>query len=143
MPASDTAEKDSPVSGAAATISQLFSTPLVRVTYPYADEVSAPLAARILERGQGCPGPVKDFGYKTETSGELTRCQDLEEEFGAAAVEFHAAEFVDLCRDPHRSIYAETATLPSRLAAHEAIALAGAVLVCIVAVSERVQGDLR
>ncbi|MEV8426268.1 putative 2OG-Fe(II) oxygenase [Streptomyces niveus] len=73
MPVSDTAEKNSPVSGAAATVSQLFSTPLVRVTYPYADEVSAPLAARILERGQGCPGPVKDFGYKTETSGELTR----------------------------------------------------------------------
>src|SRR4051794_41754978 len=38
--------------------------------------------------------------------------QDLKEELGAAAVEFHVAELIDLCGYPHRSTYADTATMP-------------------------------
>ena len=38
---------------------------------------------------------------------------ELEEQFGAAFVEFHVSEFVDLCGCPHRSIYAEPVTMPS------------------------------
>lgn len=71
MPVSDTSEKKSSAAGTRATISQLFATPLLRVAYPYADEAAGALAGRILERDQDDPG--KDFGYKRETSGELTR----------------------------------------------------------------------
>jgi len=38
--------------------------------------------------------------------------EDLEEQLGAAAVEFHVAEFIELCGYPHRSTYAEPATMP-------------------------------
>ena len=41
--------------------------------------------------------------------------QDLEQQLGAAAVEFHVAELVDLCGHPHRSTYADTATMPMLL----------------------------
>ncbi|MFJ6438582.1 TIGR02466 family protein [Streptomyces sp. NPDC091416] len=48
----------------------MFSTPVARMLFPYADEVAAPLTERILQR----PGAMsKDFGYKTETAGELVR----------------------------------------------------------------------
>src|SRR6516162_3585159 len=38
--------------------------------------------------------------------------QNLEEELGAAAVEFDIAELVDLCGRPHSWTYADTATMP-------------------------------
>jgi len=38
--------------------------------------------------------------------------QDLEQQVGATLVQFHVAELVDLCGHPHRSIYADTATMP-------------------------------
>jgi hypothetical protein len=40
--------------------------------------------------------------------------EDLEEQFGAAYIQFHVTEFVDLYGYPHRSIYAEPATMPRR-----------------------------
>jgi hypothetical protein len=42
----------------------------------------------------------------------LSLDEDLEEEFGAAFVQFHVAELVDLCGYPHRLTYAEPATMP-------------------------------
>ncbi|WP_327286781.1 hypothetical protein [Streptomyces sp. NBC_01198] len=59
------------------------------------------------------------------------------------AVEFHVAEFVDLCGYPHRWTYAEAVTMPSVLALHEAVAPATAVLFCIVAVPERAEKEFR
>ena len=38
---------------------------------------------------------------------------DLEQQFGAAGVEVDVAEFIDLCGYPHRSTYADTATMPT------------------------------
>jgi|ERR1700724_1858527 hypothetical protein len=38
--------------------------------------------------------------------------QDLEQQLGAAPVQFHVAQFVDLCRYPHRWTYADIATMP-------------------------------
>ena len=37
---------------------------------------------------------------------------DLEEELGAAGVDFDVAELVELCGYPHSSTYADTATMP-------------------------------
>lgn len=55
---------------AKATISQMFSTPVARISFPGAGEMAAPLTERILQR----TGELsKDFGYKTETAGELTQ----------------------------------------------------------------------
>uniref|UniRef100_A0AAU3H3V8 2OG-Fe(II) oxygenase family protein n=1 Tax=Streptomyces sp. NBC_01401 TaxID=2903854 RepID=A0AAU3H3V8_9ACTN len=73
MPVQDAPElnTEQPVGGAAkATISQMFSTPVARVSFPGAGEVAAPLTERILQRTGALS---KDFGYKTETAGELTR----------------------------------------------------------------------
>jgi hypothetical protein len=59
--------------------------------------------ARFAERlvgGDGDAGCLFPFG------------QDLEQQLGAAAVEFHIAELIHLCGHPHRWIYADTATMP-------------------------------
>lgn len=42
----------------------------------------------------------------------LTLGEDLEEELSTAAVQFHIAKLVNLCGHPHRSTYAEPATMP-------------------------------
>ena len=38
--------------------------------------------------------------------------EDLEQQLGAAGIELHLAELVDLCRCPHSWTYADTATMP-------------------------------
>jgi hypothetical protein len=39
---------------------------------------------------------------------------EAEQQLGAGVVERGEAEFVELCRYPHRSTYADTATMPRR-----------------------------
>ena len=58
--------------------------------------------------GEGGVGCARDGG------SFLAFGDDLEEEFGAAGVEVDVAEFVDLCGYPHRSTYAEAATMPRK-----------------------------
>lgn len=73
MPVRDAAElnaEQSVENSAKAIISQMFSTPVARISFPHASEVGVPLAERILERTGALS---KDFGYKTETAGELTQ----------------------------------------------------------------------
>src|SRR6266508_5099934 len=41
--------------------------------------------------------------------------ENLEQQLGAAAVKFHVAQLVHLCRLRHRSIYADPGTMPTRL----------------------------
>jgi len=38
---------------------------------------------------------------------------EAEQQLGAGVIQWCEADFVDLCRDLHRSIYAETATMPT------------------------------
>ncbi|MEV6575730.1 TIGR02466 family protein [Streptomyces sp. NPDC051577] len=58
-----------PGTGTRTAVAQLFATPLARARCPFASQVNAPLAARILqEAGAG----AKEFGYKQETKGEFT-----------------------------------------------------------------------
>jgi hypothetical protein len=42
--------------------------------------------------------------------------EDLEQQLGAALVQFHVSQFVDLCGCPHRSTYADTGTMRSKSA---------------------------
>ena len=57
-------------------------------------------AAEALVGGDGNTGLLLPFG------------QDLEQQLGAAPVQFEVAELVQLCGCPHSSIYADTATMP-------------------------------
>ena len=60
--------------------------------------------------GEGGVGRARDGGF-------LLACgDDLEQQFGAAGVEPDVADLVDLCGYPHRSTYADTATMPRRVA---------------------------
>jgi hypothetical protein len=56
--------------------------------------------------GEGGVGGDRDGG------AFLAFGEYLEQQLGAAAVELEVAELVDLCGCPHRSIYADTATMP-------------------------------
>src|SRR5205823_3236477 len=60
-------------------------------------------------------GPARErlVGRDRDRRAFLALGEHLEEQFGAAAVEFHVAELVDLCGYPHRSIYAEVAIMRS------------------------------
>jgi hypothetical protein len=55
---------------ARAIIAQMFSTPVARIPCPYAEEFSGPLTEVILGRTESS---YKRFGYKSETSGEMSR----------------------------------------------------------------------
>ncbi|MFD9574650.1 putative 2OG-Fe(II) oxygenase [Streptomyces sp. NPDC059982] len=61
----------SPAPGTRATVSQLFATPVARTECPFANDINAVLATRILERAEARQD-AKDFGYKRETAGEFT-----------------------------------------------------------------------
>jgi hypothetical protein len=56
-------------------------------------------------------------GSDRDARGLLSVGQNLEEQVSAAFVEFEIAQFVDLCRYPHRSTYADIAIMPRTLVA--------------------------
>jgi hypothetical protein len=53
----------------AGTISQAFATPVARIGCPFAEQLNGPLADLVIER---LGGVDNKFGYKTETSADMT-----------------------------------------------------------------------
>src|SRR3954468_14231267 len=60
-------------------------------------------------------GPVaeRQVGGDDQRSAFVAFGEDLEDEFGGAVGECDVAQLVDLCGYPHRSTYADSATMPS------------------------------
>ena len=74
---------------------------------PVHDRVDQP---RIWEHGT--PFTERKVGRDRDRRSFFAFGDDLEEQLGAAGVDFDVAKLIDLCGYPHRSIYADTATMP-------------------------------
>jgi hypothetical protein len=60
----------------------------------------------------GSPFAEREVGPDGDGGSFLALGDDLEQQFRAAGVDLDVAELVDLCGCPHRSTYAEPATMP-------------------------------
>jgi len=60
----------------------------------------------------GAPFAEWQVGPDRDGGSFLPFGDDLEEQLGAAVVDLDVAELVQLCRCPHRPIYADTAAMP-------------------------------
>jgi hypothetical protein len=63
-------------------------------------------------RGSGNTVPHSSGAGQPDGGFLVAFGDDLEQQFGAAGVEADVAEFVQLCGCPHRSTYADPATMP-------------------------------
>ena len=74
-----------------------------------------------VNHGLGEPGVGEDLGPLAEwqvggddqAAAFVAFGEDLEDELGGAVGQGEVAQFVNLCGYPHRSTYAETATMPN------------------------------
>jgi aminopeptidase-like protein len=61
----------------------------------------------------GSPLAERQVGADADAGAFFSFGDDLEQQFCAAGVDLDVAQFIDLCRRRHRSIYADPATMPS------------------------------
>ncbi len=66
-----------------------------------------------------CPGGEGLVGGDGDRRAFLSFGEDLEQQFGAAAVELQVAQFVELSRYRNRSTYADPVTMPPALRVSE------------------------
>jgi hypothetical protein len=59
------------------------------------------------------PFAERQVGRDDRAAAFVSFGEDLEDELGGAVGQREIAELVDLCGYPHRSIYADTATMPN------------------------------